>query len=303
MSMNTQVLIPNKPNVKHIRVETESEQGVYWGFMHASDEQRARPCCTLAIIEEGIALQAYIARQQMLRHSGGNGGIGYFVLGSDAPVFSLGGDLALFAAAIRAGDRQKLLDYALCCADGAHGLQSIGDGSVQSIALVQGDALGGGFEIALACNMIVAEEGVTMGFPEALFGLFPGMGAYSFLRRRVPAHKAQRMILDAHLYTADELQAMGIVDVVVPRGTGIEAVEGLIHQRRRSAHAYLAVAKFHQRYEAVPLDELRDITTDWVDTALKLSEKSLQTMERILRAQSRRFDVETRTPRVAESQV
>ena len=51
--MNTQVLIPNKPNVRHIRVETESEQGVYWGFMHASDEQRARPCCTLEIIEEG----------------------------------------------------------------------------------------------------------------------------------------------------------------------------------------------------------------------------------------------------------
>src|SRR4029077_2692667 len=101
MFMNTQVLIPNKPNVRHIRVETESEQGVYWGFMHASEEQRARPCCTLEIIEEGIALQAYIARQQMLRQGGGNGGIGYFVLGSDAPVFSLGGDLALFAAAIR----------------------------------------------------------------------------------------------------------------------------------------------------------------------------------------------------------
>jgi DSF synthase len=105
------------------------------------------------------------------------------------------------------------------------------------------------------------------------------------------------------LYTADELQAMGIVDVVVPRGTGIEAVEGLIHQRRRSAHAYLAVAKFHQRYETVPLEELRDITTDWVDTALKLGEKSLQTMERILRAQSRRFDVDTCAPRISETQV
>jgi DSF synthase len=299
--MNTQVLIPNKPNVRHIRVETESEQGVYWGFMHASDEQRARPCCTLSIIEEGIALQAYIARQQMLRQ-GSNNGIAYFVLGSDVPVFSLGGDLALFAAAIRAGDRQRLLDYALRCADGAHGLQSIAGGSVQSIALVQGDALGGGFEIALACNLIVAEEGATMGFPEALFGLFPGMGAYSFLRRRVPAHKAQRMILDAHLYTANELHAMGVIDVVVPRGTGIEAVEGLIHQHRRCAHAQLAVAKFHQRYETVPLDELRDITTDWVDTALKLGEKSLQTMERILRAQSRRFDAETPKPRIAETQ-
>jgi DSF synthase len=256
----------------------------------------------LAIIEEGIALQSYIARQRMLHHGTDDAPLGYFVLGSDVPVFSLGGDLAVFAAAIRSGDRQRLLDYALRCADGAHGLQSIADGGVQSIALVQGDALGGGFEIALACNLIVAEEGTTLGFPEALFGLFPGMGAYSFLRRRVSAHKAQRMILDAHLYTASELHALGIVDVVVPRGTGIEAVEGLIHQRRRSTIAQLAVARIHQRYENVPLEELRDITTDWVDTAMKLGEKSLQTMERILRAQTRRFDVESVPAKVREPQ-
>ena len=155
---------------------------------------------------------------------------------------------------------------------------------------MQGDALGGGFEIALACNLIVAEEGVMMGFPETLFGLFPGMGAYSFLRKRVSAQKAQRMILDSHLYTASELHAMGIVDILVPRGTGVEAIDGMIHQRRRSAASQLAVAQIHQRYEQVDLDELTDITTRWVDTAMNLGEKSLQTMERILRAQSRRFD-------------
>jgi len=84
---------------------------------------------------------------------------------------------------------------------------------------------------------------------------------------------------------------------------GIEVVEGLIHQRRRAAAAYLAVARFHQRYEKVPLDELRDITTDWVDTAMKLGDKSLQTMERILRAQTRRFDLDgaTRRERLPQS--
>ena len=300
--MNAQALFPAKPSTRHIRLEAEPDQGIYWGFMHASAEQRARPCCTLAIIEEGVALQNYIARQRLLR-TGGVDALGYFLLGSDVPVFSLGGDLAVFAEAIRRGERQTLLDYALRCVEGACGLQSIADGAVQSIALVQGDALGGGFEIALACNLIVAEEGATLGFPESLFGLFPGMGAYSFLRRRVGGQRAQRMILDAHLYTATELHALGVVDFVVPRGTGIEAVEGLIHQRRRAAAAYLAVARFHQRYEKVPLDELRDITTDWVDTAMKLGDKSLQTMERILRAQTRRFDLDgaTRRERLPQS--
>ena len=65
-------------------------------------------------------------------------------------------------------------------------------GDVRTIALVQGDALGGGMELALSCHTIVAEEGVGMGLPEVLFGLFPGMGAYSFLCKRVSPQLAER---------------------------------------------------------------------------------------------------------------
>ncbi|HEX6833660.1 MAG TPA: hypothetical protein VF132_09005, partial [Rudaea sp.] len=93
-----------------------------------------------------------------------------------------------------------------------------------------------------------------------------------------------------HLYTSNELYEMGVVDVLAPRGTGIETVENLIHQRRRSMAAHATVARIHMRHERVPLDELQAITTDWVDAALNLGEKSLQTIERILRAQARRFE-------------
>src|SRR3546814_13167359 len=61
------------------------------------------------------------------------------------------------------------------------------------VALVDGDALGGGFELALACQTIVAESGVQMGFPEVLFGLFPGMGAYSLLSQRGSPKVAEPM--------------------------------------------------------------------------------------------------------------
>ena len=88
------------------------------------------------------------------------------------------------------------------CVDGVHHLHTGLGGDVRTIALVQGDALGGGMELALACHHIVAEEGVEMGLPEVLFGLFPGMGAYSFLSRRVSPQMAERIILEGRLYKA-----------------------------------------------------------------------------------------------------
>ena len=56
---------------------------------------------------------------------------------------------------------------------------------VTTVALLEGDALGGGFECALSCDVVIAEKHVKAGFPEVLFNMFPGMGGMSFLARRV----------------------------------------------------------------------------------------------------------------------
>jgi DSF synthase len=141
----------------------------------------------------------------------------HFVLASAAPAFNLGGDLELFSQLIRSNDREHLLAYARRCIDGVYGLHTGLGGDVRTIALVQGDALGGGLEMALACHTIVAEEGVGMGLPEVLFGLFPGMGAYSFLCKRVSPQLAEKIILDGNIYTSDEMYKMGVVDVLVPQ--------------------------------------------------------------------------------------
>jgi DSF synthase len=285
--MNAQTLVPAAPSTPNIRLEVEQERGVYWMFMHASPEQLARPCCSLPIIQDGIAIQEYVTRLHRSRQSDTT--LGHLVLGSEAPVFSLGGDLTMFSQAIRSGNRDGLMQYALKCAKAVHGFHAIAEHGMQSIAMVQGDALGGGFEVALSCNTIVAEEGTVLGFPEALFGLFPGMGAYSFLRRRVSSSQARRMMLDSCLYSAADLHSMGVVDVLVKRTEGVEAVEGLIHDRRRCGPAYRTVSRLEHKYDGVPLDELNDITEEWVNTALGLGEKGVQTMERIVRAQARRF--------------
>ena len=143
-----------------------------------------------------VALRDAQRRPGQLRH---------VVLASDADAFNLGGDLELFGRLIRAGNREPLLAYARRCIEGVHAIHNSLGGDVRTIALVQGDALGGGLELALACQTIVAEEGVTMGLPEVLFGLFPGMGAYSLLSRRVSPKRAEEMMLNVFDEARDKI--------------------------------------------------------------------------------------------------
>ena len=153
---------------------------------------------------------------------------------------------------------------------------------------MQGDALGGGLELALSCHTIVAEEGVDMGLPEVLFGLFPGMGAYSFLCKRVSPQLAERIILEGRIYSSDELHRLGVVDILVPKGRGTAAVQDLIRRQQRAPHAHLALNAVRGISQPVGYDELLGITEVWVDTALALDERSLRTMDRIVKAQARR---------------
>ena len=165
-------------------------------------------------------------------------------------------------------------------------------GDVRTIALVQGDALGGGMELALSCHTIVAEEGCGMGLPEVLFGLFPGMGAYSFLCKRVSPQQAEKMILSGQIHSTEELHKLGVVDILVPKGEGEMAVQDLIRQQQRSPHSHLALNQVRQIAQPVGYDELMGITEVWVDTALALGDRSLKTMDRIVRAQERRSGAE-----------
>jgi DSF synthase len=158
-----------------------------------------------------------------------------------------------------------------------------------TIAMVQGDALGGGFEAALSCNIIVAEKRAKFGLPEVLFNLFPGMGAYSFLSRRVGAAMAEKMIISGKIYDAAELHAMGIVDILVEDGEGPAAVRSYITRNTRRHNAEQAVYQVRRRVDAIPYEELSDITKIWVEAALRLTETDLRKMERIAMAQNRRW--------------
>ena len=89
------------------------------------------------------------------------------------------------------------------------------------IAAINGMALGGGLELALACDLRIASENATVGLPEVDLGIIPGNGGTQRLSRIVGPAKAMEMILLARRITAAEAVQFGIVNVVVPTGQAL----------------------------------------------------------------------------------
>lgn len=289
MATATVEKLASVPRYSTLRIAESADATVHWCHMHADlAATPGRACFKPALVADILQYQGMLSDRLRRERQHGNTALQHVVLASDCDAFNLGGDLEYFCDAIRRQDRGALLNYARQCVRGVHAFHAGLDAGAHSIALVQGDALGGGFEAALSCHTIVAEEGVGMGLPEVLFDLFPGMGAYSFLCKRIPPHKAEQLMLSGDVLSSDELHKMGLVDVLVPRGQGMQAVEDVIRGNRRIPHARSAMHKVREMAQPVTLEEMMAITEVWVDTALQLGEKSMRTMERLVRAQYRR---------------
>ncbi len=200
-------------------------------------------------------------------------------------MFNLGGDLMLFLNLIREQDREGLLNYAMYCIDAIYTHMTGYDASVITISLVQGDALGGGLELALASDIIVAERGARMGLPEILFNFCPGMGAYSFLARRVGMRKAEELLFSGNIYKAEDFAEMGVIDVLAPPGQGERIVNELIRKRKRQFNGACAIYGCRQHIWPVTHEELSKIALLWVDTALRTEEKDMKMMYRLLSSQ------------------
>ena len=89
---------------------------------------------------------------------------------------------------------------------------------VPTIAAVDGFALGGGAEIALACDVVIAGESATLGLPEVSVGVIPGGGGTQLLVRRVGWGKAAKVIFSARKFTAQEAHELGFVEELAPAG-------------------------------------------------------------------------------------
>lgn len=263
-------------------IRYEPEEKILWQEMKPS----GRPSITPGLLRDAITVMDTVEHAQAATP---HPLVEYMVLASAWPgAYNLGGDLALFKQLILAGDREGLRGYAHACIEVQYRRAIRMNLPVCTIALVQGDALGGGFEAALSHDVIVAERSAKFGLPEILFNLFPGMGAYSFLARRLGSAGAERLMTSGRLYASEELHQLGVVDVVAEDGTGVEAVYGYIDSHRRASKARLAIAQLKGMVAPVTREELLQITELWVETALTLDARDLRKMEHLIAAQLRR---------------
>lgn len=215
----------------------------------------------------------------------------YLILGSRSPgVFCFGGDLDLFQRLIRDRDRDGLVRYGHRCCKILHRNMNTLDIPMLTIGLVEGAALGGGFEALLSFDYIVAERGATFGLPEVMFGLFPGMGAHAFLSRKLGSAMADRLIVSNETYSAEQMYEMGLVHLLAEPGEGLNACREFIRKSERR-HAGLVGARRATKIAwNLELQELTRITELWADTALQLSEQDLRIMNRLTSAQQRLAD-------------
>ena len=281
-------LAPDPPAPRLYQTRFDPALGVLWAWIRAD----APPCFTPRFVADLRAGQREVSDRIRGQAADGTTAPRYQVLGSRIPgIFSLGGDLALFRRLIDAGDRQGLLEYARATVDLVYANAVHPGLPITTISLVQGDALGGGFEAALAADFVVAERDARMGLPEVLFNLFPGMGAFQLLCRRMRPVQAQRFIERGRTATAEELYDLGLVDVLAEPGRGEETVRNWIRSHDRHCAGRLALARaIHAAEPALDYEALCRATTVWVETALGLGARDLQVIDYLLRAQQRRLD-------------
>jgi DSF synthase len=282
--MNPKVAEIETLTYKQMETRFDAECGALWCFM----DPKPRQCFTPGLLED---INKFTHAIRMMNQADTWGerehNVRYSVLASQNPsVFSFGGDLDLFIKLHREKDREGLRRYARTCVDIVYRTTIGFDHSVTTIALVRGDALGGGFEAALCNNVVVAEKSSQFGLPEVLFNLFPGMGAYSLLAQRMDVGRAEKMILSGRVYSAETLYNMGVVDILAENGEGEKAVYDYILKHSRRWNAYRSLFKVRSRVRPVFHRELIDVSEIWVDSVLNLGAKDIRIMERILKSQN-----------------
>jgi len=271
--------------MKQFELDYDPELRTLFSWMKPSP----RPCFNKELLEEVLKFEGKLEEHGgWIAYRGQPHRVDYAVFGSRVDgVFNLGGDLSLFIQSIMRKDQGELERYGNLCVDNMYRRISSFNADIATISLIQGKAFGGGFECALASETIVAERSATFSLPEVLFNMFPGMGALSLLARRIGLRKAEEIIMSGEVFSAEYMHKLGVVDMLVDDGMGVDSVRGLVRSRQRRQNSYRAMMRAKREYQAVPHAEMRSIVAVWVDAVLRLDTRDLRMMARLVKAQDR----------------
>jgi len=283
--MSTHIDSTFSNNFQQLSIHYDKSHECLWSFMN---QRNVVPCFNYGLMNEIDLHQREIEKYNgNIDWQGERCNIKYVVAASMTPgCFNLGGELALAYKLIKEGNKDALSHYAIKCIDIlAHRIFRFNNPKITTISLLQGKTLGGGLEAALTSDIVIAEKDTMLGFPEILFNLFPGMGGYSLLSRKVGEKLADEFMLKGKIYTAEQAYDMGLVDVLVENGEGRNAVYKWIEKNSRSIVGQQAYKKVKNVINPITYEELVNIVEIWVDTAFQLSAHDLSIMDRLAKRQ------------------
>jgi enoyl-CoA hydratase len=153
---------------------------------------------------------------------------GVIVTGAGEKAFVAGADIEELARA----DSQEAMQIAR---RGQQVFQSITELNVPVIAAINGFALGGGLELAMACHLRIAETHARLGQPESKLGLIPGYGGTQKLARLIGMGRALEMLLSGEMIDAARAELFGLVNRVVPAGSAVAEAINMLEQMARNA--------------------------------------------------------------------
>ena len=151
-------------------------------------------------------------------------------------VFSAGGDIAeMRRLTVEEGERFVVAGQAA--------MERLATTRLVVVAALNGHTLGGGLELALACDLRIADERASVGFPEVGLGLIPGWGGTQRAARLLGHSRASLLVLTGDRLTAADAQAIGLIDRVVAAGSALPDAEDLARRIARNSPAALAASK------------------------------------------------------------
>jgi len=196
-------------------------------------------------------------------------------------IFNLGGDLEFFLKYHK--DFFNMSYYTNLCLSCVDLIQGGADNYAHTFSIVEGECLGGGFEAALACDQIIATPKAVFGFPEAAFGLFPGMGGYPLVAKHSDEAKAFEIVRGDRSYNACDLRGTEIVkrNTDKPAHLTREIIRAWDNKDAGWKHAQ----KIRKLNRIVPRKTLDTVADYWVQCVLKLSDENIDKLSKIRRAQ------------------
>ncbi|GJM26072.1 MAG: crotonase [Phycisphaerae bacterium] len=161
----------------------------------------------------------------------------YFILGAEGKVFVAGANIKELSSLDAAGAAEL-------SNRGNKAFDAIADLPCITIARLHGAALGGGLEVAMACDFLAAVEGAKLGLPETSLGLVPGWKGIQRLAARIGIHKAKRLMFSADAIEGAEAHQSGLIDILASDEGDLDTkIEDLVRRSRRGGQHAISQIK------------------------------------------------------------